>query len=207
MREGTPVELCASTAVPPALARRRGGGSASAVAALLGWLAASAGAAPLAGLLLLTAIGLGLYARHWLVARGSQSGRRSLRGRGSAGARSAAGGGLAAAALAAVAGTGRHRLGGDRSHRHCGRDRDEDQDRTTAPSRSGARAGGLAVTTPAKVGTQRRPWRHVPRPCAGRRARRARRSGGLDRPLDPCPSRRGGDAPRSAIERLIGSAT
>ena len=62
-----------------------------------------------------------------------------------------------------------------------------------APSRSGARAGGLAVAAPAKMGTQRRPWRHVPRPRAGRRARRARRSGGLDRPVDACPSRRGGD--------------
>ena len=60
-------------------------------------------------------------------------------------------------------------------------------------SRSGARAGGVAGTTPAKVGTQRRPWRHVPRPCAGRRARRARRSRGLDRPVDARPSRRGRD--------------
>ena len=47
-------------------------------AALLGLVIASAGAAPLAGLLLLTAVGLGLYARHWL----------SLAGRSRVGARS-----------------------------------------------------------------------------------------------------------------------
>ena len=39
------------------------------------------------------------------------------------------------------------------------------------PSRSGARAGGVAVTAPAKMGTQRRSWRPVPCPCAGRRTR------------------------------------
>jgi Nuclease-related domain len=51
---------------------------ASAVAALLGLVGASAGAPALAGLLLLTAVGLGLYARHWL----------SLAGRSRVGARS-----------------------------------------------------------------------------------------------------------------------
>jgi Nuclease-related domain len=50
----------------------------SAVTAGLGLVLASAGAAPLAGLLLLTAVGLGLYARHWL----------SLAGRSRVGARS-----------------------------------------------------------------------------------------------------------------------
>jgi Nuclease-related domain len=50
----------------------------SAVAALLGLAVASAGAAPLAGLLLLTAVGLGLHARHWLsLARRSRVGARS----------------------------------------------------------------------------------------------------------------------------------
>ena len=50
----------------------------SAVAALLGLVVASAGAAPLAGRLLLTAVGLGLYARHWLsLARRSRVGARS----------------------------------------------------------------------------------------------------------------------------------
>jgi Nuclease-related domain len=47
-------------------------------AALLGLVTASAGAAPLAGLLFLTAVGLGIYARHWL----------SLAGRSRVGARS-----------------------------------------------------------------------------------------------------------------------
>jgi Holliday junction resolvase-like predicted endonuclease len=51
---------------------------ASTVAALLGLVGASAGAAPLAGLLVLTSVGLGLYARHWL----------SLAGRSRVGARS-----------------------------------------------------------------------------------------------------------------------
>jgi Nuclease-related domain len=50
----------------------------SVVAALLGLVVASAGAAPLAGLLLLTAVGLGICARHWL----------SLAGRSRVGARS-----------------------------------------------------------------------------------------------------------------------
>ena len=50
----------------------------SVVAALLGLVVASAGAAALAGLLLLTAVGLGLYARHWLSLARSESGRRPL---------------------------------------------------------------------------------------------------------------------------------
>jgi len=41
-------------------------GLGSVVAGLFGLLTASAGAAALAGLLLLAAVGLGLYARHWL---------------------------------------------------------------------------------------------------------------------------------------------
>jgi Nuclease-related domain len=41
-------------------------GLGSVIAALFGLVIASAGAAALAGLLLLAAIGLGLYARHWL---------------------------------------------------------------------------------------------------------------------------------------------
>jgi Holliday junction resolvase-like predicted endonuclease len=50
----------------------------SAVAALLGLVIANAGAPALAGLLLLTAVGLGLYARHWLsLARRSRVGARS----------------------------------------------------------------------------------------------------------------------------------
>jgi Nuclease-related domain len=50
----------------------------SVVAGLLGLVVASAGPAALAGLLLFTAVGLGLYARHWL----------SLAGRSRVGARS-----------------------------------------------------------------------------------------------------------------------
>jgi hypothetical protein len=44
--------------------------AASVAAALLALLVAGAGAAPLAGVLLLTAFGLGLYARHWLALAG-----------------------------------------------------------------------------------------------------------------------------------------
>ena len=53
-------------------------GLGSVIVALFGLVVASAGAATLAGLLLLTAAGLGLYARHWL----------SLAGRSRVGARS-----------------------------------------------------------------------------------------------------------------------
>jgi hypothetical protein len=50
----------------------------SAVTALLGLAAARAAAAPLAALLLLAAVGLGLWARHWLsLARRSRVGARS----------------------------------------------------------------------------------------------------------------------------------
>jgi hypothetical protein len=50
----------------------------SAVTALLALAAARAGAAPLAALLLLAAVGLGLWARHWLsLARRSRVGARS----------------------------------------------------------------------------------------------------------------------------------
>jgi hypothetical protein len=50
----------------------------SAVTALLGLAVARARAAPLAALLLLTAVGLGLWARHWLsLARRSRVGARS----------------------------------------------------------------------------------------------------------------------------------
>jgi Nuclease-related domain len=50
----------------------------SAVTVLLGLAAARAGAAPLAALLLLAAVGLGLWARHWLsLARRSRVGARS----------------------------------------------------------------------------------------------------------------------------------
>ena len=50
----------------------------SVAAALLALVVGGAGAPPLAGLLLLTAFGLGLYARHWLsLARRSRVGARS----------------------------------------------------------------------------------------------------------------------------------
>ena len=106
-----------------------------------------------------------------------------------------------ATAFAAVARPGRHRLGGDRAHRHRRRDRDEDQDVRLSPSRSSARASGVAITAPAKVGAQRRPGRRVHRPRAGRRAGRARRLGGLGRPIGACPSRRDSDGRGRALGR------
>ena len=60
------------------LSRAAKAGLGSVIAALFGLVVASAGAAALAGILLLTAVGLGLYARHWL----------SLAGRSRVGARS-----------------------------------------------------------------------------------------------------------------------
>jgi hypothetical protein len=60
------------------LARAGRAAAGSVVAALLAVVVAGAGAAPLAGLLLLTAVGLGLYARHWLaLSRRSRVGARS----------------------------------------------------------------------------------------------------------------------------------
>lgn len=60
------------------LARASSAAAGSAAAALLALLAASAGAASLAGVPLITAIGLALYARHWLsLARRSRIGARS----------------------------------------------------------------------------------------------------------------------------------
>jgi hypothetical protein len=53
-------------------------GLGSVIAALFGLVIARAGAAPIAGLLLLTAFGLALYARHWLALAGrSRVGARS----------------------------------------------------------------------------------------------------------------------------------
>ena len=99
--------------------------TASAAAALLGFVTAGAGAPTAAAVLLLSAAGLALYARHWL----------SLAGRSRVGARSedevrraahgARGGGVAAAALAAVAGPGGHRLPGDRADPNGVRHRDQ----------------------------------------------------------------------------------
>jgi hypothetical protein len=177
----------------------------SVAAALLALIVAGVGAAPLAALLLFTAFGLGLYARHWL----------ALAGRSRVGARSEDDVQRALTPLRAEGWRLRHSLPwqgrGDIdsvaiSPTGIAVAIDEDQNIRRSPSRPGARAGGMAVTAPAKMDTQRRPRCHVSRPRAGRRARRARRSGGLDRPLDGCPSRRGGDASRRAFKRLIRGA-
>ena len=60
------------------LSRAGKAGLGSAAATLLGIAVAGAGAAALAGVLLLMAVGLALYARHWLsLARRSRAGARS----------------------------------------------------------------------------------------------------------------------------------
>jgi hypothetical protein len=60
------------------LSRASRAGAGSVAAALLALVVGGAGAAPLAGLLLLAALGLGLYARHWLTLAGrSRVGARS----------------------------------------------------------------------------------------------------------------------------------
>ena len=69
-------------------------------------------------------------------------------------------------------------------------DRNENQDVRPAPCRSRARAGVLAVTTPAKVGMQRGARRRVHCPRAGPRAGGARCPSGLGRPVGACPARR-----------------
>ena len=155
------------------LLRAAEGAAGGTIVTLLGLVAASVGAAYLAAALLLTAIALGLYSRHWI----------SLARRSAVGARSEDAVQRALAPLQAEGWRLRHSLrwqgggdidsGGDLSDRDCGRDRDEDENVRGSSSRSGARAGGVAVAAPAKMGTQRRPWHHVPRPCAGHRARRA----------------------------------
>jgi hypothetical protein len=139
---------------------------------LLALVFAGAGATPLAGLLLVTAFGLGLYARHlFSLARRSRVGARSED--------------EVQRALAALEEEGwrlRHSLPwrgrGDIDSvaisppaSRC--DRDENADVRRSSPRSSARAGGMAGGTPAKVGTSRRPWRHVSGPRARRRARRA----------------------------------
>ena len=132
-------------------------------------------------------------------ARRSESRGCSLGGRRAAGTYAAAGRGLAAEALASMAGARRCRLGGDRPDRHCGRDRDEDQNLRRAPSRSSARADGLAVPTPAKVGPPRRSRGHVRCSPTGRRTSRAPRSHRVDRPVDARSAPRGSGRFRPAF--------
>ncbi len=91
---------------------------------LLALTVASAGAVSEAGALLMLALGLGLYARHWLTlanrsrigARSEDEVRRALA--------SLQSGRVASASLAALAGARRHRLVGNRADRRRIRDRD-----------------------------------------------------------------------------------
>ena len=146
-------------------------GLGSVMAALFGLVVASAGAVALAGLLLLTAVGLGLYARHWL----------SLAGRSRVGARSEDEVQRALAPLQAEGWRLRHSLAwqgrGDIDSVAIAPGGIAIAIETKCPvlrqppSRSGVRTGGVAVTAPAKMGKQRRPWRRVPCPRAGRRTR------------------------------------
>jgi hypothetical protein len=129
----------------------------------------------LGGLLLLMAVGLAFYARHWL----------SLAGRSRVGARSEDEVQRALAPLQAEGWRLRHSLpwqgSGDidsvaiAPNRSGGRNRDEDQDLRWASPRAGARAGGVAVPSP----PPRRSRGHLPCTNARRRALRGRRPGDL----------------------------
>lgn len=91
--------------------------------------------------------------------------------------------------------------------RDRGRDRDEDENVREPPSGSGARAGGVAVAAPVKVGTQRRPGAHVRGSLAGRSTGRARRPRCVDRPVEARPSRHGGDGSGSEFTNLSRTST
>ena len=153
------------------LSRAGGAAAGSAALALAGLTIAGAGAGLLAGLLLLTAVGLGLNARRWL----------GLAGRSRIGARSEDAVRRALAPLQAEGWRLRHSLPwqgrGDIDSVAVSPTgiavviETKYQVVRPAPSRSGARAGGLAVTAPAKMGAQRRAWSPVSRPCAWSRAR------------------------------------
>lgn len=169
---------------------------------MLGLVVASAGAASVGGLLLLTAVGLGVYARHWL----------SLARRSRVGARSEDEVQRALAALEAEGWRLRHSLPwrghGDidsvaiaptgiavaietktRAYdtRHLARVR-EQAARLSRRRRRWARDGALAVM--------------CLRQGAWRRARRRRRFGGLDRPVVLRHARRGGGGSESAFSGL-----
>jgi hypothetical protein len=170
--------------------------------ALLGLAAASVGEAYLASVLLLAAVALGVYSRRWI----------SLARRSAVGARSEDAVQRALAPLEQDGWRLRHSLRwrgqgdidsvGDRAHWDRHRDRDQDRVVRASPSRSSAGAGGVAVAAPAKMGTKRCPCRHVPRSCAGRRAGRARGPGGVHRPVDARPLRRGGSGARRTLSRM-----
>ena len=122
-----PIELRASTAIPASVARREGGGGERRRgAARAGCRRRRSGAARLAAAL--TAGRARVLRSPLALARAAQSSRRSLEGRGAARARTPRGGGLAPSALLDVAWPGRHRLGGNRSHRRRDCDRDENAD-------------------------------------------------------------------------------
>jgi HEAT repeat protein len=133
---------------------------------LLAAVLASDGARSLGGLVLVLALGLGLYSRHWL----------SLARRSAVGARSEDAVRRVLQPLQAEDWRMRHSLQwqgeGDIDSvaiapTGIAIDRDEDQDVRRAASRSRARAGGVAVAAPAKVGAQRGARHHVHHPCQG----------------------------------------
>ena len=177
-------------------------GGSGVVIALLGSAAASDGALNLAVGLLLIAAALGLCSRHQL----------SLAGRSRVGARSEDEVRGVLSPLEAEGWRVRHSL--------RWRGQGDIDSVAIAPS-------GIAIAIETKTRTydarhlarvreqaswlsrRRRRWarirracRDVPRQGAGRRARRARRSRGLDRPVDACPSRRSGDGFRRPFKQL-----
>ena len=132
----------------------------------------------------------------------SQSSRRLFGVRGAASPRAAPGRGLAVVPFVAVAGAWGRRVSRDCADGRRIRDRDEDQTLRRPPSGSGARAGGVAVAAPAKVGTRRRSGRDVRRSRTRRRAGRPRGSGGFGRPVDARPSRCSAHGSRPAFQQV-----
>ena len=153
-------------------------------------LAVAQGALGITLVLLLAAVSLGAYARHWsrLAAR-SRVGARSEEQRTArtGGARSR---GLGLTALAALAEPRRHRQRGDRADRDRVRDRDKDQEIRRSARRPGARDGQLAPGSPSPMVPTTRTRGPVRGP---RQTARARRSRGVDRVARP--------AGRSATDR------
>ena len=141
-----------------------------------------------------------------LVPRQAQRARRSFGERGAVCGGATWGRGMAAASRRALVGRWRRRVGRDCADGRRIRDRDEDQNLRWPPSGSGARAGGVTVAAPAKVGTQSRPGCPLRCSRAGRQAGGARCSRGLGRPVDARPSCRGPDRVEAAVQASDGES-
>jgi hypothetical protein len=141
-------------------------GAAGAGAAIALWLALelmSAGVDSSAAVLIFVALGFGVYARHWLSlaarsrvgARSEDEVRRALR--------TLEDERVAGAALAALAGAWRRRLGRDRTRTSRVRGRDKDANVWQPPPAGGQRTGSLAVPSAKELVPVRRASRALHR--------------------------------------------